>query len=110
MIWSIRRPNSSIKQSFIDEFDKNILGFIMWAIVPHLVMVFLSIPMNILFNDILGIGFQFNYMFLDLVDWLLVFAFVAIMVIGVEFFKYIAASMQFSMELLTKSDVSEFVK
>ena len=89
-IWSIRRPNNSIKQSFFTEFDKYLMGMNMFCVIIHILVVVFSYPVNFVINDVLGLNFQFNYMFLSLEDWIWVIIFVAQSVIGVELFKYIA--------------------
>jgi Ca2+-transporting ATPase len=89
-IWSIRRPNNSIKQSFINEFDKNLMGMNMFCIIIHVLLIIFSYPVNYAINDVLGLNFHFDYMFLSPTDWIWVFILVAQSVIGVELFKYIA--------------------
>jgi len=89
-IWSIRRPNNSFKHSFINEFDKYLMGMSMFCVIIHVLFIVFSYPVNYAINDVLGLNFQFNYMFLGPTDWIWVLFFVAQSVVGVELFKYFA--------------------
>jgi len=89
-IWSIRRPNNSFKQSFIDEFDKYLMGMSMFCVLIHVLFLIFSYPVNYAINDVLGLNFQLNYIFLGPTDWIWILVFVTQSVVGVELFKYFA--------------------
>jgi len=89
-IWSIRRPNNSFKQSFINEFDKYLMGMSMFCVLIHVLFIIFSYPVNYAINDVLGLNFQLNYIFLGPTDWIWILVFVAQSVVGVELFKYFA--------------------
>ncbi|MEJ2248706.1 MAG: cation-translocating P-type ATPase [Candidatus Lokiarchaeota archaeon] len=89
-IWSFRRPNKSIIKSFKEEVSRTLLGVCIFTLSLHILVIMFSYGFNYAINDVLGLNFQLNFMFLSLTDWLICVLFALPGIFGIEIFKFYA--------------------
>ncbi|MFX0010480.1 MAG: HAD-IC family P-type ATPase, partial [Candidatus Hermodarchaeota archaeon] len=89
-IWTFRRPNKSIYQSFRDEFSKSLIIITMSTLGLHILFICFSYSVNYYVNDVFGLNLQINFMFLSFTDWLVCILLASPGLIGIELFKYFA--------------------
>jgi Ca2+-transporting ATPase len=89
-IWTFRRPNKSIYQSFRDEFSKSLIIITMFTLGLHILFICFSYSVNYYVNDVFGLNLQINFMFLSFTDWLVCILLASPGLIGIELFKYFA--------------------
>ena len=91
-IWSFRRPNKSILKSIKGEFNISLFLICTFTLGIHILHINFSNVVNTYINDIWGLGFQINFLFLSGFDWLACILLALPGIIGIEIFKYIARS------------------
>ncbi len=89
-IWSIRRPNKSIIKSLKEELSFTILVVTLFTLGLHIMHICFSFVVNYYINDVSGLNFQINFMFLSGTDWLICILLAIPGIIGIEFVKYLA--------------------
>jgi len=90
-IWTFRRPNQSIVKTIKNE-DFSRMLFVICAITLslHVLVICFSYYFNNAVNNLLGLNFQLNFMFLSATDWLICIIFALPGIMGIELFKYYA--------------------
>ncbi len=88
--WTFRRPNKSVLKSFIGEFSFTLFIVSLFTLTIHFLVVFFSYSVNHTINDVMGLDFQLNFMFLSLSDWLICAALASIGIIATEIYKFIS--------------------
>ncbi|TFG00585.1 MAG: cation-translocating P-type ATPase [Promethearchaeota archaeon] len=88
--WTFRRPNKSLLKGFFGEFSFTLFIASLFTISIHILVVSFSFIVNHTINDVIGLNFQLNFMFLSISDWLICLAFAIIPIIGIEIFKLYA--------------------
>ncbi|MHA1193238.1 MAG: cation-translocating P-type ATPase, partial [Promethearchaeota archaeon] len=91
-IWSFRRPNKSILKSIKEEFNLSLFLICTFTLGIHILHINFSNVVNTYVNDIWGLDFQINFLFLSGFDWLVCIFLALPGIIGIEIFKYIARS------------------
>ena len=91
-IWSFRRPNKSLLKSIKGEFNISLFLICTFTLGIHILHINFSYVVNTYINDIWGLGFQINFMFLSGFDWLACILMALLGIIGIEIFKYVARS------------------
>jgi Ca2+-transporting ATPase len=86
--WSFRRPNKSLLKSFFGEFSFTLFIVSFFTLSIHVLAVTFSYSVNHTINDIMGLNFRLNFMFLSVSDWLICLGFALIGIIGIEIFKW----------------------
>ena len=94
-IWTFRRPNKSILRSIREEFSRSLLIFSAFTLGLHLLYIIFSFQVNYYVNEVFGLNFQINFMFLSTTDWILCILFALPGIIGIEFIKMIARKKNF---------------
>ncbi|MFO8020488.1 MAG: cation-translocating P-type ATPase [Promethearchaeia archaeon] len=89
-IWTFRRPNKSIWQSIKEEFSLALFIVCIFTLLLHILHICFSYSVNYTVNEVLGLNFQINFMFLSASDWFICALFTLPGIIGIEVFKYIA--------------------
>ncbi|MFX1572264.1 MAG: cation-translocating P-type ATPase [Promethearchaeota archaeon] len=89
-IWSIRRPNKSIAKSLKEELSYTVLIVCLFTLVLHILHICFSFVVNYYINDISGLNFQINFMFLSGTDWLICILLALPGILGIELVKYFA--------------------
>lgn len=89
-IWTFRRPNKSLLRSIREEFSRNLFIITTFTIGLHILYIIFSFQVNFYVNEVFGLNFQINFMFLSITDWLLCILFALPGIIGIEFIKLIA--------------------
>ncbi|MHA1294488.1 MAG: cation-translocating P-type ATPase [Promethearchaeota archaeon] len=89
-IWTFRRPNKSIIESIKNEFSFTLFFICMFTLTIHILVIMSSYQLNYYINDVYGLDFQLNFMFLSATDWLLCVLFALPGLLGIEVFKYLA--------------------
>jgi len=91
-IWSFRRPNKSLLKSIRGEFNISLFLICTFTLAIHILHINFSHTVNTYINDIWGLDFQINFLFLSGFDWLICILFASSGIVGIEIFKYIARS------------------
>ena len=89
-IWSIRRPNKSLFKSIKEEFSWNLLIISLLTLLLHILHIIFSGSINYFINDVSGLNFQINFMFLSGIDWLICILLALPGIVGIEIVKYFA--------------------
>lgn len=89
-IWTFRRPNKSIGKSLKEEFSAALLIICVFTLVLHILYISFSYSVNYVVNDMLGLDFQINFMFLSATDWLICILLALPGIMGIEVFKFFA--------------------
>jgi hypothetical protein len=87
-IWTFRRPNKSAYKSIKKEMCYSLLFICLFTLGIHVLFVLFSSSVNTVINDTLG--FELNFLFLSLEDWLICFSLAMPGLIGVEVIKFFA--------------------
>ncbi|MCJ7648362.1 MAG: hypothetical protein MUP85_07095, partial [Candidatus Lokiarchaeota archaeon] len=91
-IWTFRRPNKSLLKSIKGEFNISLFLICTFTLGIHILHINFSYAVNTYINDIWGLGFQINFIFLSGFDWLACILMALLGIIGIEIFKYVARS------------------
>ncbi|MBY9002437.1 MAG: cation-translocating P-type ATPase [Candidatus Lokiarchaeota archaeon] len=91
-IWSFRRPNKSIVKSIKEEFNVSLFLICTFTLGIHILHINFSYAVNTYVNDIWGLDFQINFLFLSGLDWLVCILFALPGIVGIEIFKKVARS------------------
>ena len=91
-IWTFRRPNKSLLKSVRQEFSNSLLFISIFTLSLHILFIMFSYQVNFYINEVFGLNFQINFMFLSGTDWLLCVVFALPGIIGIEIIKKIARS------------------
>lgn len=89
-IWAFRRPNISIIKTFKDELSIAVLIVSLFTLGLHILHICFSYQINYYINDVSGLNFQINFMFLSGLDWLICILFALPGIVGIEVVKYLA--------------------
>ncbi len=89
-IWTFRRPNKSLLKSIKGEFNIALFLICTFTLGIQILHINFSHTVNTYINDIWGLNFQINFLFLSGFDWLACILFALPGIIGIEIFKYIA--------------------
>ncbi|MFX1316137.1 MAG: cation-translocating P-type ATPase [Promethearchaeota archaeon] len=89
-IWTFRRPNRSIIKSLKEELSIAVLVVCLFTLGIHILHICFSYQVNYYINEVSGLNFQLNFMFLSGLDWLICIIFALPGIIGIELVKYIA--------------------
>jgi len=89
-IWTFRRPNKSIYKSVTQDFSLSLLIVLIFTLIIHVLVITFSRDVNYYINDVFGLNFQLNYMFLSATDWLICIALCIPGIAGIEVLKYFA--------------------
>ncbi|MFX1312700.1 MAG: cation-translocating P-type ATPase [Promethearchaeota archaeon] len=89
-IWTIRRPNKSIVKSLKEELSYTVLIVSLFTLALHILHICFSFLVNYYVNDISGLNFQINFMFLSGTDWLICISLALPGIFGIEIIKYFA--------------------
>jgi Ca2+-transporting ATPase len=89
-IWTFRRPNKSIFKSVLEEFSRSLLLISVFTLGLHILYIIFSYQVNFYVNEVFGLNFQINFMFLSLTDWLLCILFAFPGIVGIEIIKKVA--------------------
>jgi len=89
-IWTFRRPNKSVLRSIREEFSSSLLFISFFTLGLHILYILFSYQVNFYVNEVFGLNFQINFMFLSISDWLLCILFSLPGIIGIELVKKIA--------------------
>ncbi|MFW9865493.1 MAG: cation-translocating P-type ATPase [Candidatus Thorarchaeota archaeon] len=89
-IWTIRRPNKPLYKSLKEEFNRSLFIICIFTLVLHILFICFSYPVNHYVNDVFGLNFQINFMFLSATDWLLCILLAIPGIFGIEIFKWYA--------------------
>ncbi|MFO7795787.1 MAG: cation-transporting P-type ATPase [Promethearchaeia archaeon] len=87
-IWTFRRPNKQLIKSIKEEFSLKLFLVVLFTLLIHILLVLFSYPVNNVINNILGLNFQLNFLFLSFTDWLMCILFASPGIIGIEMYKY----------------------
>ena len=88
IIWSIRRPNSSIKDSFFKEFNKWLLIMIVFVWFLHFGAMYFGADVNPVLQNALGENYYLGWVFLNGWDWLWVIGLASMGIVAVELYKW----------------------
>ncbi len=91
-IWTFRRPNKSLIKSIKEEFNISLFLICTFTLGIHILHVNFSNVVNTYINDIWGLDFQINFIFLSGFDWLACILLALPGIIGIEIFKHVARS------------------
>ncbi len=89
-IWSFRRPNKSIIKTLKEELSIAVLIVCLITLGFHILHICFSYQVNYYINDVSGLNFQINFMFLSGLDWLVCVLFALPGIVGIEVVKYFA--------------------
>ncbi|TFG17921.1 MAG: cation-translocating P-type ATPase [Promethearchaeota archaeon] len=89
-IWTFRRPNKSVLRSIREEFSYYLLFISFFTLGLHILYILFSYQVNFYVNEVFGMNFQINFMFLSITDWLLCILFSLPGILGIELIKKIA--------------------
>ncbi len=89
-IWAFRRPNKSIIKSLKEELSTAVLFVCLFTLGLHILHICFSYQVNYYINDVSGLNFQINFMFLSGLDWLVCVLFALPGIVGIEVVKYFA--------------------
>jgi len=89
-IWAFRRPNKSILKSLKEELSIAVLIVCIFTLGFHILHICFSYQVNYYINDVSGLNFQINFMFLSGLDWLVCVLFALPGIVGIEVVKYFA--------------------
>ena len=89
-IWSVRRLNKSVTKSVKEDFNLTLFIICIFTLGIHVLLVLFSFPINKVINEVLGLNFQLNFLFLSPEDWLLCIIFSIPGLLGIEIIKYFA--------------------
>ncbi|MEJ2295873.1 MAG: cation-translocating P-type ATPase, partial [Candidatus Lokiarchaeota archaeon] len=89
-IWTFRRPNKSLLKSIRQEFSSALFIISIFTISLHVLFIMFSYQVNFYINNVFGLNFQINFMFLSTTDWLLCILFALPGIIGIEIIKKVA--------------------
>ena len=89
-IWSFRRPNKSIIKTLKEELSTAVLIVCLFTLGFHILHICFSYQVNYYINDVSGLNFQINFMFLSGLDWLVCVLFALPGIVGIEVVKYFA--------------------
>jgi hypothetical protein len=87
-IWAFRRPNKSILKTFKEELSITVLLVCVSTLGLHILHICFSYQVNYYINDVSGLNFQINFMFLSGLDWLICVLFALPGIVGIELIKY----------------------
>jgi len=88
MVWSMRRPNSSIKDSFLKEFNIWLIIMIAFTLFLHFGSMYFAADVNPALVSMLGEEYYVGWILLNGWDWLWVIGLSSIGIIGVELYKW----------------------
>lgn len=88
-VWSFRRPNKSIFKSIKEEPSYVLLVACVATLFIHFSLIFFSYRINYLFNDLLGLNLNLNFLFLSLDDWIICILLAIPGIFGIEIYKLI---------------------
>ena len=86
-IWTIRRPNKPLHKSLKEEFNRSLFIICIFTLVLHVLFICFSYPVNYYVNEVFGLNFQINFMFLSVTDWLVCILLALPGIFGIEIFK-----------------------
>lgn len=89
-IWTFRRPNKSLVKSVREEFSRSLLLISIFTLGLHILFIMFSYQVNFYVNEVFGLNFQINFMFLSITDWLLCILFALPGIVGIEIIKKVA--------------------
>jgi len=89
-IWTFRRPNKSILKSLKEDFCLSLFIVSLFTLAIHVLYILFSYQVNYHVNDVFGLNFQINFLFLSGTDWIICILFALPGLIGIELFKYFA--------------------
>ena len=89
-IWAFRRPNKSILKTLKEELSIAVLIVCLFTLGFHIIHICFSYQINYYINDVSGLNFQINFMFLSGLDWLVCVLFALPGIVGIEVVKYFA--------------------
>lgn len=88
IVWSMRRPNSSIKHSIFKEFNFWLMAMIAFTLFLHFGAMYFGADVNPVLTDLLGEEYYLGWIFLNGWDWLWVIGLSSMGIIGVELYKW----------------------
>jgi len=88
IVWSMRRPNSSIKDSLLKEFNIWLMIMIGFTLFLHFGAMYFGSEVNPVLTDFLGQEYYLGWMILNGWDWLWVIGLSSIGIIAVELYKW----------------------
>ncbi len=89
-IWTFRRPNKSLLKSIREEFSPSLLLISIFTLSLHILFIMFSYQVNFYINEVFGLNFQINFMYLSITDWLLCVFFALPGIVGIEIIKKVA--------------------
>ncbi|MFX0042513.1 MAG: cation-translocating P-type ATPase, partial [Candidatus Hodarchaeota archaeon] len=89
-IWAFRRPNKSILKTLKEELSIAVLLVCLFTLGFHILHICFSYKVNYYINEVSGLNFQINFMFLSGLDWLICVLFALPGIVGIELVKYFA--------------------
>jgi magnesium-transporting ATPase (P-type) len=89
-IWTFRRPNKSLYRSLKEELSTTLLVICLFTLALHTLYICFSYLVNHYVNDVFGLNFQLNFMFLSGTDWIICILLALPGIFGIEGFKYLA--------------------
>jgi len=93
-IWTFRRPNKSLPKSLKEEFSPILLIICIFTLTLHVLLICFSASVNFVINDVIGLNFQLNFMFLSVSDWIICVLLSLPGILGIEIFKLFARKKQ----------------
>lgn len=88
MVWSMRRPNASIKDSIFKEFNKWLMLMVGVTLFIHFGAMYFAPSVNPALQGLLGQDYYVGWIFLNGWDWLWVIGLSLIGITGVELYKW----------------------
>lgn len=88
VVWSMRRPNASIKDSFFKEFNKWLLLMTAFIWFLHFGAMYFGADVNPVLTDLLGSEYYLGWMPLNGWDWLWIIGLSSMGIIAVELYKW----------------------
>ena len=88
IVWSMRRPNASIKDSFFKEFNKWLLIMTAFIWFLHFGAMYFGPDVNPVLMDMLGSEYYLGWVFLNGWDWLWIIGLSSMGIIAVELYKW----------------------
>ncbi|MFX1317454.1 MAG: cation-translocating P-type ATPase, partial [Promethearchaeota archaeon] len=89
-IWAFRRPNKPVIKTFKEELSATVLIVCLFTLGLHILHICFSYQVNHYINEVSGLNFQINFMFLSGLDWLICVLFALPGIFGIEIIKYFA--------------------